>query len=164
MRLDFPRKIMSPQSFWEDFKEFALRGNVIGMALGVVLGTSFGNIVSSLVKDVISPLLTLLVGDGKFQPFSFTVRSAEYSAGGTLLHPAIKVEFGTFLQTIVNFLLIALSLFLFLRLIGGLRRLLLKIDAPIYEREQTEKQLLTDINKNLVALRKAIESQSSSPR
>ncbi|KMN45378.1 large conductance mechanosensitive channel protein MscL [Bacillus sp. LK2] len=92
---------------WNEFKKFALKGNVMDLAVGVVIGGAFGKIVSSLVGDVIMPLIGLLLGGINFKGLSFTF-------GGAV------VKYGAFIQTVVDFLIIAFSIFLFIKLFNKL--------------------------------------------
>ncbi|MFJ8528085.1 large conductance mechanosensitive channel protein MscL [Bacillus sp. NPDC094106] len=92
---------------WNEFKKFALKGNVMDLAVGVVIGGAFGKIVSSLVSDVIMPLVGLLLGGINFTGLSFTFGDA-------------VVQYGKFIQTVIDFLIIAFSIFLFIKLFNKL--------------------------------------------
>jgi large conductance mechanosensitive channel len=102
--------------FLSEFKSFAVRGNVIDLAVGLVIGSAFGKIVSSLVADVISPPLGILVGGVDFSNLSFTLRQA---VGET---PAVTINYGVFIQTIISFIIIAFAIFLVVRGINSLKR------------------------------------------
>ena len=91
------------KNFLKEFKEFAIRGNVLDLAVGVVVGTAFGKIVSSLVADIITPLISLTTGAVDFKHLSLPLREA---AGGV---SAVTINYGAFLQTIFDFLIIARS-------------------------------------------------------
>lgn len=119
---------------WQEFKKFAVRGNVIDLAVGVIIGGAFGKIVSSLVNDVIMPLVGLILGGIDFSGLSWKVGEAE-------------VKYGAFLQTVVDFLVIAFSIFLFVKLLNNLHERIKKQEetkqtAPTMTKEQ---QLLTEI-------------------
>lgn len=103
-------------SFWSDFKSFALKGNVIDMAVGVVIGGAFGKIVSSLVSDVIMPPIGLLIGGVDFKDLSITLKEATDSAA------AVTLNYGAFLQTVIDFLIIAFSIFLLIRIVANVIR------------------------------------------
>lgn len=103
-------------TFLSDFKAFALKGNVIDMAVGVVIGGAFGKIVSSLVSDVIMPPIGLLVGGVNFKDLSVTLKEATDSAA------AVTLNYGAFLQTIIDFLIIAFSIFLLIRIMSNVMR------------------------------------------
>lgn len=92
-----------------EFKKFALRGNVIDMAVGVVIGGAFGKIVSSLVNDIIMPLLSLITGRIDLTALQVTV------VNPTLTTPGLSIKYGMFLQNILDFLIIAFSIFLVIR-------------------------------------------------
>ena len=100
---------MGKNTFLQDFKAFAMKGNVIDMAVGVVIGGAFGKIVSSLVANVIMPPIGLLV-----------MKAAEIGADGKEIAPAVSLDYGQFLQATFDFLIIAFSIFLFIRLITKL--------------------------------------------
>lgn len=89
---------------WNEFKKFALKGNVLDLAVGVVIGAAFGKIVSSLVDDIIMPLVGLLMGGIDFTKLMIEVGGA-------------KVKYGMFIQNVVDFLIAAFSIFLFVRII-----------------------------------------------
>ncbi|MBS2770859.1 large conductance mechanosensitive channel protein MscL [Anoxybacillus rupiensis] len=92
---------------WKEFKEFAMRGNIVDLAIGVIIGGAFNKIVSSLVNDMIMPLLGLLLGGLDFSSLSFQFGKA-------------NIKYGMFIQTIVDFLIVAFSIFL---LVKGLNKL-----------------------------------------
>jgi len=94
---------------WKEFKSFAIRGNVIDLAIGVIIGGAFGKIVTSLVNDLMMPLLGLLLGGMDFSALSFTFVDAE-------------IKYGLFIQSIVNFFIISFSIFLFIRYISKLKK------------------------------------------
>lgn len=93
------------KEFLNDFKKFAMKGNVLDMAIGVVMGSAFGAIVTALVEKIIMPLVGILIGGINIQGLSIEVGSA-------------KLEYGAFLQAVINFLIIAFSIFMFIKLIG----------------------------------------------
>ncbi len=99
-----------------EFKEFAMKGNVIDLAVGVVIGAAFGKIVSSLVADVIMPPLGLAIGGVDFKDYGITLAAA--GADGK----AVILKYGVFIQTIFEFLIIALALFLVIKGINALKR------------------------------------------
>ncbi|MCQ2200325.1 MAG: large-conductance mechanosensitive channel protein MscL [Paludibacteraceae bacterium] len=105
--------------FIEDFKKFAVKGNVMDMAVGVIIGGAFGKIVSSLVADVIMPLVGLAVGGVSFTDLKCTLKEATTAADGTEV-AAVTLNYGNFLQTAFDFFIIALSIFCFIRVITKL--------------------------------------------
>ena len=109
----------------KDFKEFAFKGNVLDMAIGVIIGTDFGNIVTSLVKDMIMPIISILTGGINFTNLKFIITPKH----GDIAENAIA--YGTFIQNVVDFLIIAFCIFLFVRLIEKFKKKEeVKIEAP----------------------------------
>ena len=101
-------------SFLADFKKFAMRGNVIDMAVGVIIGGAFGKIVSSVVADIIMPPLGLLIGGVNFTDLKWVMKGPEVEQA------AVTLNYGNFLQATFDFLIIAFSIFLFIRLLTKL--------------------------------------------
>ncbi|MEY4549989.1 MAG: large-conductance mechanosensitive channel [Pseudomonadota bacterium] len=101
----------------QEFKAFAMKGNVVDMAVGVVIGAGFGKIVSSLVADILTPVLGLLIGGVNFSNLKVTLREA---AGDKV--PAVTWNYGSFIQTIFDFLIIAWAIFVLVKLITRLQR------------------------------------------
>ncbi|MBA3930169.1 large conductance mechanosensitive channel [Pseudoxanthomonas japonensis] len=104
-----------------EFKEFIARGNVVDLAVGVVIGAAFGKIVSSLVDGIVMPLVGLLLGGVKFSDLALTLRTAEIDAAGKEIAPALLLKYGAFLQTTIDFLLIAFVIFLVLKAYNRVR-------------------------------------------
>ena len=100
---------MGKNTFLQDFKAFAMKGNVIDMAVGVVIGGAFGKIVSSLVANVIMPPIGLLVGGVNFTDLKWVMKAAEIGADGKEIVPAVTLDYGQFLQATFDFLIIAFS-------------------------------------------------------
>ena len=109
---------MGKSTFLQDFKAFAMKGNVIDMAVGVIIGGAFGKIVSSVVADVIMPPLGLLVGGVNFTDLKWGMKPAEVVDGKEIA--AVTLNYGNFLQATFDFLIIAFSIFLFIRLLTKL--------------------------------------------
>jgi large conductance mechanosensitive channel len=105
----------------KEFKAFALRGNVVDMAVGIIIGAAFGAIVKSLVDDVLMPPLGALVGGVDFSSLSLTIREA---AAGS---PAVVIRYGVFLNTIVSFIIVAFAVFMLVR---AMNRMLAQKPAP----------------------------------
>jgi large conductance mechanosensitive channel len=100
---------------WADFKKFAFKGNVVDMAVGVVVGGAFSKIVTSMVNDIIMPAISVLTGGANFADLKYIITEADEAAG--IAETAIK--YGAFIQNIVDFFLIAISVFLFVKLISA---------------------------------------------
>ena len=135
------------KQFFKDFKEFAMRGNVVDMAVGVVVGTAFSKIVSSLVSDIIMPALSLITGRVSLQNLSFTLPTGEG------MEP-IVLKYGVFLQSVLDFLIIAFSIFLVIRLIGKLHRKK-KVETPKAPPAPTKEEVLLTEIRDLLAAQKA---------
>ena len=110
------------KKFIKEFKEFALKGNVIDMAVGVVIGGAFGKIVTSLVNDIITPLIGLLTGNISLADLKFVLSPAVIDAAGEVVSPELAVTYGMFLQTVIDFLIIAFSIFMVLRVAMNTRK------------------------------------------
>ncbi len=116
----------------KDFKEFAMRGNVVDMAVGIIIGGAFGTIVKSLVSDVIMPPIGLLLGNVDFADLFIVLKRGEV-AGPYLTLPdaqaagAVTLNYGTFINTVVSFLIVAFAVFLLIRAINNMKR---KEEAP----------------------------------
>lgn len=91
---------------WKEFKEFAMRGNVMDMAIGIIIGTAFGKIISSLVNDIIMPPIGFMLGKVDFSKLVITIHEQ------TATSPAVVISYGTFINTIINFIIIAFSVFI----------------------------------------------------
>ena len=101
--------------FLNEFKQFAMRGNVIDLAVGVIIGAAFSKITSSLVGDIIMPPIGALIGGVNFTDLVITLKQASVAANGEII-PAVTINYGSFIQTIIDFLIIAFTIFLFIKL------------------------------------------------
>ncbi|MFD3448847.1 large conductance mechanosensitive channel protein MscL [Microbacteriaceae bacterium 4G12] len=117
---------------WNEFKKFALKGNVVDLAVGVIIGGAFGKIVSSLVADIMMPLLGILTGGINFSDLHFKVGKA-------------VVKYGVFIQTVVDFLIVAFSIFLFVKLFNMLKKTEEKEVPAEAPKPSREEELLTEI-------------------
>ncbi len=125
----------------KEFKEFAVRGNVIDMAVGIIVGAAFGKIVSSFVADVVMPPIGVLLGGVDFSDLVVTLKAATDAA------PAVVIRYGAFIQTVVDFTIIAFAIFLAVKVINRLKR---KEEAaptapPAPPEPSAEEKLLTEI-------------------
>ena len=109
---------MGKSSFLQEFKAFAMKGYVVDMAVGVIIGGAFGKIVSSIVADVIMPPIGLLVGGGNFTDLKWVLKPAEMVDGKEVA--AVTLNYGNFLQVTFDFLIIAFSIFMFIKLLTKL--------------------------------------------
>lgn len=124
-------------SMIQEFKEFAVKGNVIDMAVGVIIGTAFGKIVSSFVADVVMPPIGVLLGGANFSDLAFTVKEAIGES------PAVVVAYGRFAQTVIDFTIIAFVIFMVVRVINSLKKAEAAPSAPAAP--SAEQVLLTEI-------------------
>lgn len=124
-------------SFVKEFREFAMRGNVVDLAVGVIIGAAFGKIVSSLVADIIMPPLGLLIGGVDFKQFAITLRAAQGDV------PAVVMHYGVFIQNIFDFVLVAFAIFMAIKLMNQLNRK--KEEPAAAAAPSNEEVLLTEI-------------------
>jgi large conductance mechanosensitive channel len=103
-------------SMLKEFKNFAMRGNVVDMAVGIVIGAAFGKIVSSFVTDVLMPPIGMLLGGVDFSNLAFTLKQA--AAG----EPAVVVKYGAFINTVIDFVIVAFAIFLLIRAINSFKK------------------------------------------
>ena len=120
-------------SFLKEFREFAMRGNVVDMAVGVIIGGAFGKIVSSLVGDVVMPVLGILTGGVDFKDLKITLAEA---VGET---PAVTLNYGAFVQNVFDFVIIAFSIFMMIKGINKVKKPVEKVKGP------SQEELLTEI-------------------
>ncbi|EKM97251.1 MULTISPECIES: large-conductance mechanosensitive channel protein MscL [Stutzerimonas stutzeri group] len=121
-------------SLISEFKAFAMRGNVIDMAVGIIIGAAFGKIVSSFVDGVIMPPLGLLIGGVDFSDLAIVLKEA---VGET---PAVLLRYGAFIQTVVDFLIVAFAIFIAIKAMNSLRRK--EAEAPAAPPAPTKEELL----------------------
>ena len=122
----------------KEFKEFAVKGNVIDMAVGIIVGAAFGKIVSSLVADVVTPPIGFLLGGVDFSNLAITLKAAADGA------PAVVLSYGKFIQTVFDFTIVAAAIFLMIKGINTLKRKEQAAPEPPPEPSK-EEQLLTEI-------------------
>ncbi len=108
--------------FFNEFKEFVAKGNVMDMAVGVVIGGAFGKIVSSVVNDILMPPLGLLLGGVDFSDMKVVLQSEQVNELGEVIQPLVTLNYGSFIQTLVDFLIIALAIFTMIKGINKLKR------------------------------------------
>ena len=135
------------KKFFAEFKEFAMKGNVVDMAIGVVIGGAFGKITTSLVNDVIMPLISRVTGGVDFSAWKWVLKAAELDETGAETAAEIAVNYGSFIAVVLDFLIIALVLFMVVKAINKLRPIGKKPEEPAEEEEPapTSEELLTEI-------------------
>lgn len=135
--------------FIQEFKEFAIKGNVIDMAVGLIIGAAFGKIVSSLVADIIMPPITMLTGASNVEGIKWVLREAVMQ-GEEVIQPEVVMNIGGFLQTVIDFVIVAFVIFLMIKGIMKLKRQ--KAEEPVVEapaEPSEEVKLLSDIKELL---------------
>ena len=135
-------------SIFKEFKEFAMRGNVIDLGVGVIIGAALGKIVSSLVDDIIMPLIGVATGGMNFTDYKWVIQKAVVDgATQEVLTPEVTMNWGTWVQTIVDFLIVAFCIFIAIKAMNQLKRKEAEAPAePAPAPEPTkEEQLLTEI-------------------
>ena len=126
--------------FIKEFKEFAMRGNVMDMAVGVIIGGAFGKIVTSLVDDVLMPAIGMLTGGIDLSGLAYKVMLPALDGGEPIAGATIK--YGAFIQNIIDFLIIAFCIFL---MIKAMNKLMPKKEEPEAPAGPTQEELLTDL-------------------
>lgn len=121
-------------SMLQEFKEFAIKGNAIDMAVGIIVGAAFGKIISSLVADVFMPPIGVLIGGVDFTKLAVTIKDAAENS------PAVTLNYGNFIQTMVDFTIIAFIIFMMIRLINSLKKE--EAAAPTAAPEPSKEELL----------------------
>jgi large conductance mechanosensitive channel len=106
----------------QEFKTFAMRGNVVDMAVGIIIGGAFGKIVSSIVSDIIMPPIGYLTGGVNFKDLKLAIKPAEVDALGKTVKEAVTINYGNFLQTTVDFVIIAFAIFLIIKGMNTLKK------------------------------------------
>lgn len=108
-------------TMWKEFKQFAMRGNVVDMAIGIIIGMAFGRIVTSLVNDIIMPPIGLLLGNTDFSNLVLTFRAKTEAA------EAVTINYGIFVNTVLNFIIVAFAIFVVIKQINRVKK---KPEAP----------------------------------
>ena len=137
------KEVKGIKKFFEEFKAFAMRGNVIDMAVGVVIGGAFGKITTSLVNDIIMPLISMLTGGVDFSAWKWVLKEAVME-GKEVIDPEIAVNYGNLIAVILDFIIIAFAVFCMVKAVNRLHR---KKEAapPPPPKPTREEQLLTEI-------------------
>ncbi|MCE0492335.1 large-conductance mechanosensitive channel protein MscL [Pantoea sp. Mb-10] len=124
-------------SLFKEFRDFAMRGNVVDLAVGVIIGAAFGKIVSSLVANIIMPPLGLLIGGVDFKQFKWVLKPAQGDV------PAVVMEYGNFIQTVFDFIIVAFAIFIAIKLMNKLHKKK-EVEKPA-PKPTNEEVLLTEI-------------------
>ncbi len=134
---------MKRKALWEDFKKFAFKGNIVDMAVGVIVGGAFGKIVSSIVNDIVMPFFGFLTSGTDFKALKWVLSPAVVE-NGTVVKAESAILYGNFIQNVVDFLIIAICIFFFLKVLTRARK---KKEEEVIEepKKPSEIDLLTEI-------------------
>ena len=135
------------KKFFEEFKTFAMRGNVIDMAVGVVIGGAFGKITTSIVNDIIMPLVSMITGGVDFSAWKVVLKEAVLAADGTVATPEVAVNFGNTIAVIVDFIIVAFAIFCMIKAMNKMHKKQEEAPAapPAPPEPSAEEKLLTEI-------------------
>ena len=129
-------------SMMSEFKSFAMRGNVVDMAVGIVIGAAFGKIVTSFVKDVLMPPIGMMMGGVNFSDLAFVLQAATEEVA------AVTINYGSFIQTVLDFIIIAFAIFMVIKAMNNMKKQ--EVEAPAEpEKPSAEVELLTEIRDSL---------------
>ena len=106
----------------KEFKEFAMRGNVVDMAVGIIIGAAFGKIVTSMVNDIIMPPIGALMGGMDFSNLGLKVKDAVVDAAGKVTTPAVVISYGKFINNVIDFVIVAFCIFLMIKAMNTMKR------------------------------------------
>jgi large conductance mechanosensitive channel len=106
----------------QEFREFAIKGNAVDMAVGIIIGAAFGKVVSSLVNDIIMPPIGLLVGGTNFKDLAIILKEAQIDDAGTVISEPVAIKYGMFANTTIDFLIIAFTIFIVVKKMNRLIR------------------------------------------
>ena len=137
-------------SMVKEFREFALKGNMVDMAVGIIIGGAFGGLVKAIVDYIMMPPLGFLIGGMDFSDFKWVMREATYE-GAKLVKPAAELQYGAFITVLINFTIVAFALFLVVKAINTARARLEPPKAPPPPKGPSSEELLTDIRNLLRA-------------
>ena len=128
---------------WKEFKDFILRGNVLELAVAVIVAGAFGAIVSSFTSDIVMPPIGMLLGGVDFSELAFTLQAAEMNDAGEVVKEAVQIRYGAFVQTIIDFLIIAFAIFMMLKAYKSTQEPVEEAPAP--DPGPSAEDLLTEI-------------------
>lgn len=128
---------------WNDFKAFILRGNVLELATAVIVAGAFSAIVSSLTEDVILPPLGMILGGVNFSDLALTIQPAEIGSDGSVMKEAVAIGYGKFIQTVIDFIIIAFAIFMVLKAYENTQKK--KAEAPAAPAGPSQEELLMQI-------------------
>ncbi|HET6559141.1 MAG TPA: large-conductance mechanosensitive channel protein MscL [Prolixibacteraceae bacterium] len=135
----------------DEFKSFAMRGNVVDMAVGIIIGAAFGRIVSSFVADIIMPPIGLLLGGVDFTDLKAILKDPVMDATGNVVTQAVSINYGNFIQIVIDFLIIAFAVFMAIKALNSLKRKEVvapeEVPVPLPSKEELVLREIRDILK-----------------
>ena len=152
------KEIGKMKKFWQDFKKFITRGNVVDMAVGVTVASAFTAIVTAFSKGVITPLIAMVTGGFDLSNWKTVIREEVLDEAGAVVTPAVVFTWGAFLQTVIDFLIIAIVLFVVLRVASGIAARSAKI------REEIQKKIHREELERLEAEKRAKEEKEKAEK
>ncbi|MBQ3817473.1 MAG: large-conductance mechanosensitive channel protein MscL [Clostridia bacterium] len=141
------------KKFFNDFKEFALKGNIVDMAVGVVIGGAFGKIVTSLVNDIITPLISLATGRVNFADLKWVISPAVLDNAGNVTQAEAALTYGNFIQSVIDFLIIALSIFVVIKIMMKAQA---KMESLKKKEEEAEEEAAAEAEETELSILKEI--------
>ena len=136
------------KKFLDEFKAFAMRGNVVDLAVGVVVGGAFGKITTSLVNDIIMPAVSMLTGGISFSDWKWVLKEAVLDASGAEVSAAVSINFGNLISTVLDFIIISFSIFCMVKVLNNLHRKKeaeASVEEPAPPEPSAEEKLLMEI-------------------
>ena len=130
-----------------EFKEFIARGNVVDLAVGVVIGAAFGRIVTAMVDGIVMPVIGMAMGGVKFSDLAVVLNPAQLDAAGKEIAPALLLKYGAFLQSLIDFMVVAFVIFLFLKAYNRMRTPAVVVDAGPAEEVLLLREIRDSLNK-----------------
>lgn len=138
--------------FLKDFKDFAMKGNIVDMAVGVIVGGAFGKIVTSLVNDIIMPVISLATGGDGYKNLKYVITQGKEATDTAAAVEEVAINYGIFIQNIVDFVIIAFSIFVALRVIMKFKKK--EEAAPVAPPEPTKEEVLLTEIRDILANKK----------
>ncbi len=138
-------------SLVKEFKEFALRGSVVDLAVGIIIGGAFGKVVSSVVNDIIMPPLGLIIGGVNFKDLKFPLKKAITDINGKVITEGVTLNYGNFIQTIFDFMIIAFAIFLVIKMMNRMQRK--KAEVPATPAVASKQEVLLEEIRDLLKVK-----------
>ena len=126
------------KKFFAEFKKFISKGNVLDMAVGVIIGSAFSAIVNSLVKDIITPVISIITGGTDLTDLKAILRPEVLDDAGEIVTPALTLNYGVFIQAVINFLIIAMTLFVIIKVAMKSSEMIRKAQVKVQEGKATK--------------------------